>query len=234
MTCPAPESIHPALWRASQLARAAGRTVTTGYPMLSRALPGGGWPTGTLVELLVQQAGVGEMRLLRPALVEVSKRPIAMIQPPHTPQALAFANLGLPPQQLLWIRGQRTADALWAAEQLLRAGTCGALLLWQPNVRNDALRRLHLAAQSGETLFCLVRPMACARDASPASLRIGVTPAEGGVDLTFIKRRGPQQDEPLRVQLEPSPILLHRHAAPLDLPVPAQPVHRSVPAELVH
>lgn len=129
MTCPAPESIHPALWRASQLARAAGRTVTTGYPMLSRALPGGGWPTGTLVELLVQQAGVGEMRLLRPALVEVSKRPIAMIQPPHTPQALAFANLGLPPQQLLWIRGQRTADALWAAEQLLRAGTCGALLL---------------------------------------------------------------------------------------------------------
>lgn len=47
----APESIHPALWRASQLARNTTRTVDTGYPALSAELPGGGWPTGTLVEL---------------------------------------------------------------------------------------------------------------------------------------------------------------------------------------
>ena len=234
MACPAPESIHPALWRASQLARATGRTVATGYPDLARELPGGGWPTGTLVEFLIRQPGVGEMRLLRPAIVEVSKRPIALIQPPHTPQALALADWGLPPQQLLWIRSHRTADALWAAEQLLRAGTCGALLFWQQHIRNDALRRLHLAAQSGETLFCLMRPLACARDASPARCRCAAAPAAGGVELTFIKRRGPQQDKPLLVALEPSPILLHRHVAPLDLPAPALPIPRSVPAELVH
>ena len=53
-------------------------------------------------------------------------------------------------------------DALWAAEQILRSGCCGALLLWQQHVRSEALRRLHLAAQSGETLFCLMRPLAAA------------------------------------------------------------------------
>ncbi|MCP3024704.1 translesion DNA synthesis-associated protein ImuA [Cupriavidus basilensis] len=234
MPTPNPESIHPALWLAAQLARANGRTVATGYPVLTAELPGGGWPTASLVELLVRQPGVGELRLLRPALGEVCKRPIALIQPPQTPQALALASWGVPPERLLWIRSQRTADALWATEQLLRAGTCGAVLLWQTHIRNDALRRLHLAAQSGEALFFLMRPLACARDASPAPLRIGVAPAAGGVDLSFIKRRGPQQDLPVRVLLEPSPILLHRHVAPLDLPAPLVPATRSLPAELVH
>jgi len=40
----------------------------TGYPALSRDLPGGGWPAGALVDLLVRQTGVGELRLLRPPL----------------------------------------------------------------------------------------------------------------------------------------------------------------------
>src|ERR1700751_1297436 len=63
-----PEDIHPSLWRASQLAHGRGRVVDTGYPALSRELPGGGWPLAALVDLLVQQPGIGELRLLRPAL----------------------------------------------------------------------------------------------------------------------------------------------------------------------
>ncbi|WP_354687131.1 translesion DNA synthesis-associated protein ImuA [Cupriavidus necator] len=234
MSTPNPETIHPALWRASQLARPAGRTLPTGYPELASELPGGGWPVGTLVELLTRQPGVGELRLLRPALLAAASRPVALIQPPHTPQALALTSWGLPAQQILWIRGQRTADTLWATEQLLRAGTCGAVLLWQQHIRSDALRRLHLAAQSGEALFCLVRPVACARDASPAPLRLAISPAAGGIEVTFLKRRGPQQDAPLLIWLEPSPSLLHRHVAPVDLPTPAIATPRSVPAELVH
>jgi protein ImuA len=64
------EEIHPSLWRASQLARGRRRTLDTGYPALSTGLPGGGWPIGALVDLLVQVPGVGEMRLLRPATTE--------------------------------------------------------------------------------------------------------------------------------------------------------------------
>ncbi|MGV4769480.1 translesion DNA synthesis-associated protein ImuA, partial [Burkholderia pseudomallei] len=58
------ESLHPSLWRGSQLARGGPRTVDTGYAALSVELPGGGWPLGGLVELLVPHMGCGEMRVL--------------------------------------------------------------------------------------------------------------------------------------------------------------------------
>ncbi len=226
----APEALHPSLWLASQLAQSNERCVDTGYPVLSAQLPGGGWPIGSLVELLLPQPGVGEVRLLQPALAAL-QRPIAMLQPPHAPQALALAALGIPPTQLIWIRNTgKSSDALWAAEQILRSGCCGAVLLWQQHVRSEALRRLHLAAQSGETLFCLLRPLAAAQDASPATLRLSVKPAAGGIDIGFVKRRGPQRDAPLFLPLTPS--LLQRHA-PLDRPAPAPAPARSLLPALV-
>ncbi|MDR5763118.1 translesion DNA synthesis-associated protein ImuA [Caballeronia sp. LZ035] len=214
------ESIHPSLWRGSQLARAYGKTVDTGYAALSAELPGGGWPLGALVELLVQQPGIGEMRLMRPALARVAqqgqqaqraRRPVVLLQAPHVPNALAFSYLGVPLDKLMWLRASKTADALWCAERVLQAGSCGALLFWQQHIRSEALRRLHLAAQATETLLILVRPLASAQDASPATLRLGVRPAEGGIAVDVIKRRGPNRTEPLTVTLQPSPILLSPH-----------------------
>jgi protein ImuA len=227
----APESLHPSLWRASQLARSSARCVDTGHPTLSSQLPGGGWPTGVLVDLLLQQPGIGEMRLLRPALVAVAKRRIVLLQPPHPPQALALAALGVPPSQLIWLRANRTADVLWAAEQVLRSGSCGALLCWQNQVRSDSLRRLHLAAQYGETLFFMLRPLAAAQDASPAPLRLALRPQAGGLQIDFVKRRGPQRDAPLFLPL--SSHLLYRHAS-VDRPAPAPVTARGVQPQLVH
>jgi protein ImuA len=227
----APEAVHPSLWRASQLAHSATRCIDTGFAALSAQLPGGGWPLGTLIDLLVQQHGIGELRLLRPALAGLGKRPIALLQPPHPPQALALAALGLEPSQLIWIRsGAKSSDALWAAEQVLRSGCCGALLLWQNHARGETLRRLHLAAQSGDTLFCMLRPLSAAQDASPAPLRLSLKPAAGGVDIGFVKRRGPQRDTPLFLPLTPS--LLQRHA-PLDSDTPAAAPARSILPALV-
>ncbi|KFI06962.1 hypothetical protein [Massilia sp. BSC265] len=62
----APEALHPSFWRASQLARSGTRCVDPRHAALSFQLPDGGWPVGTLVELLQQQHGIDEMRLLRP------------------------------------------------------------------------------------------------------------------------------------------------------------------------
>lgn len=227
---PIPEELHPSLWRASQLAHSTTRCVDTGHPILSNQLPGGGWPTGMLTELLLQQAGVGELRLLRPALAQVAKRRIVLLQPPHAPQALALAALGLAPSQLVWVRSSRVTDALWAAEQILRSGSCGALLFWATHARGESLRRLHLAAQSGDTLLFLMRPLAAAQDASPAPLRLSLRPVAGGIALGFVKRRGPQRDAPLFLPLTPS--LLQRHAI-LDRPQPAPAPARSVLPELV-
>lgn len=116
----APEAIHPALWP-TQLARGFLRTVPAGDKSLSSELPGGGWPIGTLVEMLVQQPGIRELCLLRPALRASAKRPIALVMPPRTPQTHALANCGIAPERLMWIRAQRTADVLWATERRGRA-----------------------------------------------------------------------------------------------------------------
>jgi protein ImuA len=236
------EALHPSLWRASQLARSHTPTVDTGFPSLSRQLPGGGWPKGTLVDLLVQQSGIGEMRLVAPALAAVAKRRIVLLQPPHMPQALALAAMGVPPESALWLRPERTADALWAAEQVLRSGGCGALLFWpgqssnsarQQHVRADSLRRLHLAAQQGETLFFVFRPLGAEVDASPAPLRLSVRPAPGGINVGFVKRQGPQRDEALFLPMTITParhIQPQRHAIP-DRSEPAQAAARGVRAD---
>lgn len=239
-TSAAPESLHPSLWRASQLARSSSRCVDTGHAALSAQLPGGGWPTGALVDLLLQQPGIGEMRLLRPALAEVAARRIVLLQPPHPPQALALAALGVPPSQLIWLRTSRMADALWAAEQVLRSGSCGALLFWpgfdrQSQVRGDSLRRLHLAAQGGETLFFMMRPLASRQDASPAPLRLALRPQAGGLEIDFVKRRGPQRDAPLFLPLSSHLVQTQpqRHA-PVDRPVTAPATARGLQSQLVH
>lgn len=231
-TIPRPEDVHPSLWRASQLARGGPRTVDTGYAALSAELPGGGWPLGALVDLLVQQPGVGEMRLLRPALAAQGRRPIALVQPPHVPNGPAFAYLEMPLEQLLQIRASKMVDALWSAEQILRAGTCGTLLFWAQQVQTASLRRLHLAAQSSDTLFVMVRPLAAAHESSPALLRLAVRPTDEGISVDIVKRRGPTRAEALSIPLHPSPILFSRHARIArrqTVPTPAG----SLPAEVV-
>jgi protein ImuA len=217
---PRPPAAHPAVWRASELARGVGATVETGYAALSAALPGGGWPAGNLIELLLPRPGVGELRLLYPALRKLETGRIVLLQPPHLPTAPAWDDMGIAPSRLLWLRARRDADALWAAEQVLRSGSCGALLFWQAQLATPALRRLHLAAQSGATLFCLLRPLACAANASPAMLRLALGAADGGVRIAFLKRRGPQRDSELFLPLQPTPLSPYRHAT-LDRPAPA-------------
>ncbi|MFM0170317.1 translesion DNA synthesis-associated protein ImuA [Paraburkholderia sediminicola] len=226
------EEIHPSLWRASQLARGRGRVVDTGYAALSAELPGGGWPVGALVDLLVQQAGVGELRLLRPALSAAGSRPIAFVQPPHTPDGLGLSYIGLSIEQVLRVKAHTTADALWSAEQILRAGSCSALVFWTQYAQASSLRRLHLAAQSSETLFVMVRPMAAAQDSSPALLRLALRPSSDGLNVDIVKRRGPSRAEPLSIPLQPTPVLLSRHAR-LSRRSLAEVAARGIPTEVV-
>jgi protein ImuA len=224
------EDIHPSLWRASQLAQGRGRVVDTGYPALSSELPGGGWPLSALVDLLVQQAGVGELRLLRPALSAVSKGAIALVNAPHQPDGLGLSYIGLPLDRVVAVKPATSTDALWSTEQILRTGTCSSVLLWAQHVKDSSLRRLHLAAQSSETLFVMVRPHVTAQDSSPALLRVALRPTADGLIVDVVKRRGPNMAEPVTVQLQPTPVLLSRyrrsgqplHAGrkPLDVELP--------------
>lgn len=198
------------VWRASELAVSRATTCSTGHPALDDELPNKGWPRSSLVELLLQQAGIGEMQLLKPALASLSKNQrIALIQPPYIPHAMACKTWGIDTTKILWIRAKSTGDALWTTEQILKNGSCGAVILWQSNVRAESLRRLNLAAQTTDTWLWLMRPLACACDTSPAQLRLALRPALGGVTIEIVKRRGPQSDTPLFVPLADMPAGRH-------------------------
>jgi len=234
-------SLPHSVWRADQMGSYQAAVTPTGHPALDRELPNGGWPSAALIELLLQQAGIGEMCLLRPALDVISrKRRIALLQPPHLPQIAAWTAWGLPADRLLWIKTARSADALWSAEQILRNGSCGALVFWQQQVRPESLRRLHLAAQGTDILFWMMRPLACAQDASPSPLRLALRPAMGGIDIGIVKRRGPHRDESLFLRLDGMPAgpefststasPAHAH---MDQRAPAATAARNLPAALV-
>lgn len=222
------------IWRASELAVSRSTTCSTGHTTLDGELPNGGWPRSALVELLVQQHGIGEMQLLKPVLAALSRQQrVAFVQPPYLPHAMAFKAWKLLDKNVLWLRPQSSADALWAAEQILKNGSCGAVVLWQSNVRPEALRRLNLAAQSTDTWLWLVRPLAAAADASPSPLRIALRPALGGISADIIKRKGPHCDSPIFVPLIDMPAgrqpLDKDHETPVKRTPATSPVRSAAP-----
>jgi hypothetical protein len=188
-----------AIWRArSPAVSSGGATVPSGWPRLDACLPGGGWPLGTLIECLLPDSGIGELRLLLPALRALTQpggadggRPwLAWIAPPHLPYPPALAQSGIRPERLLLVSTGATAARLWAAEQALRSGSCLAVLVWLDAVDDRWLRRLKLAAAAGGALTVLFRPLGRRAGASPAALRLALEPTPTGLDLRIIKSRG--------------------------------------------
>jgi len=54
---------NPRVWRGrNAIQQKTG--LASGYPELDRHLPGGGWPQQALIEILTEQYGIGELRLL--------------------------------------------------------------------------------------------------------------------------------------------------------------------------
>ena len=185
----------PGVWRGGELEQAIHATVPTGHGSLDRELPGGGWPTGTLSEVLHEGAGIGEVGFLCGALARASggDRLVAWINPPHLPYAPALAHCGIPLERCLVIRPERSEDALWAAEQALKSGACGAALLWLQAVKNQYawLRRLQMAAEAGRAMAIHFRPSADEKLSTPAHLRVVVSRADGMLRIRIPKRRGP-------------------------------------------
>lgn len=201
---PAPETLHPALWRAGSLARGGGRVLATGYDALNVELPGGGWPLGGLTELLCPQPGIGECRLVRPALSTLCTGAgrIALVGPPYLPNAVRLVGWDFSPEQIVWVRADKPADLLWAAEQIVRSQAFGGVLIWLNQARPGALRRLQVLAQAGESAIWVFRPAQALRESSPAVLRLGLEPAgNDALSILFHKRRGPLRESPLLLPL---------------------------------
>ena len=147
----------------------------TGHALLDAALPMGGWPPSALSEILIPADGSGELRLLWPTLARLAEsgERIVLVAPPYVPYPQAWQAAGIDLRQLAIIDANER-DALWAVEQCLRSGSCGAVLCWPKKVDDRALRRLQVAAETGETLAFACRPQQAAANPSPAALRLAI------------------------------------------------------------
>ena len=136
---------NPRVWRGcDQAGQKAG--LATGYPELDRYLPGGGWPPESLTEILTAHYGIGELRLLMPALASLSAESpqhdftepgwIAWVAPPFQPYPPALQQYGIDLSRMLIVRPKNASEILWSAEQALSSGTCAAVLLW-PETLDD-------------------------------------------------------------------------------------------------
>jgi cell division inhibitor SulA/protein ImuA len=180
---------HPAIWRGRSAARL--EVLPSGFAALDERLPGRGWPRSGLIEILAARFGSGELYLLLPMLAALTRAAAARwcvwVAPPLMPFAPALAAAGMVLDRVAVVGGARP---LWAFEQVLGSGACDAALAWARQPKPRELRRLQLAAERGRTLGVLFRPRSALREASPAVLRLGLTPLAAGVRVTLLKGRG--------------------------------------------
>jgi hypothetical protein len=193
----------PGVWRGGELENASHPVVPTGHPALDRELPGGGWPTGTLSEVLHDGVGIGEVSFLAGALVRACAdgRLIAWVNPPYLPYAPALAQSGLALERCVVLRPANREDAMWAAEQALRSGACGAVLFWLANEEYSWLRRLQMAAEAGRAMGVSFRNCAAERFSTPAHLRVVLARDEGLLKVRIPKRRGPPLLAPVALEV---------------------------------
>ena len=196
MDKPLPETLqqllrnHPALWRGGDRKGPQGG-IPTGYTELDAALPEGGWPTAALMEVITPRWGIGELRLLLPAMhaATAAGHWLVWVAPPFLPYAPALAAAGIDLSRVIVIHSEsRLHDALWSMEKALQTAPCALVFAWLNWLPNTVVRRLQLAAETGRTLGVLFREHEARH--SPAALRLRLQPAHSGLHVQLVKARG--------------------------------------------
>lgn len=187
-------SQHPQLWRAHSLGSPVSTVVPTGFVPLDDAL-GAGWPTPALIEILNDVHGIGEIQLIVPLLKQLvadSGQPalVAWVNPPHHPNAVALAQMGLMTAQHWTAMNLSADDTLWCAEKALRAECCAAVIAWAHAPKMSSLRRLKLLVAQSKTTAILYRPSAESLQPSPAHVRLRLAPVNSGLNVSVLKVRG--------------------------------------------
>ncbi|TVQ31317.1 MAG: translesion DNA synthesis-associated protein ImuA [Wenzhouxiangella sp.] len=172
------------LWRGRR--RPGGAALSSGRTVLDEWLPGGGWPCGRLTELLPSALGIGELSLLLPSLAAQTRqgRPVLLAAPPLVPCPQHLDRAGMDLQRLIIVR--QAEQALWAAEQGLKSGLCGAVLVWHPRgrVKERSIRRLQLAAEQGNAPLFVYYTPGQHPPAALATLRLAIHP---GPELELLR-----------------------------------------------
>jgi hypothetical protein len=178
------------LWRGKEGPRQTTSGISTGFTELDAVLPSRGWPRNALLEVMTRQWGIGELRLLLPAMIEISRQGlwIVWIAPPYLPYAPALLKGGVDLNHTLVINPKNDAHGgLWGMEKILRTQACGMALAWPERLAGHAVRRLQLAAEAGSSLGVLFRQTG---SPSTAALRIRLQSHGEMLRVDIIKARG--------------------------------------------
>ncbi|MBA2660505.1 MAG: translesion DNA synthesis-associated protein ImuA [Nitrosospira sp.] len=192
------------IWRGDALGSSPDQVVSSGFNELDKALPGGGWSTHSLTELLLPAEGLGEIRLLNQSLkyVTQSGRNILLINPPHIPYMNAWENLHIDSRRILTVRACKPAERLWVIEQGIKSGAFGAVICWLSDANPQAMRKLQIIARTTASLVFLFRPVSAQFEPSAAPLRILLSPARRHtLSIRLLKRRGTPVVLPIYITL---------------------------------
>ena len=199
---------NPALWRGCDRAGQGDHGRSTGFAQLDDILPGRGWPDKGLMEVITPQWGMGELQLLIPLMRSVIEQGkwILWISPPYLLYAPALTQAGINTEQVLLVdQGTSCKDALWTMEKALQTENCGLVLAWQNWLPDTVLRRLQLAADSGDTLGVLFKHNVSKHSQSIMKLKIKGSPGESsrfkGSEVTVVKARGNFRPMSTRIKL---------------------------------
>jgi len=137
------------VWSAARCALQKPKSIPSNYPEFDQHLDG--WPESGLVELQVPAIGIGEIRLILPALQRLAQHEQTNTklqvwlteQMLLMPQALdaAFAMHTVVIEQL------EHKQMLWALETLLNSGVCSAIICWLPYLKPTQAKRLQVLAK---------------------------------------------------------------------------------------
>ena len=196
-----PPHLAALVWQGEAMGHHQAHVVASGHAALDAVLPDGGWPCQSLTEILQAQAGLGEWRLLAPALARLVAQggSVLLVGAPQLPYLPALAREGVRADRVIRIDAEGAAERLWATEQALKAHCVTAVLSWLPQARAEQIRRLQACAGRHPGLFFAFRPARVAQESSAAPLRLHLTlgPCPHPLEVHVIKRRGPLLAEPI-------------------------------------
>jgi protein ImuA len=194
-------ALLPHVWRVQDLATEEA-VMPSGHTRLDQVLPGGGWPVGSMVELLQRNPAQHVWQLLLPVLQQAVKQqpgPAVLVGAPFQPFGPSLVAQGFCPERLLCISTEKMAARLWATEQALRCAEVAGVIAWLPKARSEELRRLHMAAQQHGRLLFVFRSIDARHDASPARLRLLIEGIDS-IEIKILKRRGPPSEGTLSLR----------------------------------
>jgi len=177
-------------------------TIPTGFSQLDAVLPGGGWPANALVEIIASHWGIGELQLLAPVMASLNQAQgwLVWVAPPYIPYPTALQNMGVDTRRVIILHpDQGNNDVIWSMEKTLRSAQCAMTMAWPQHLTHTAIRRLQLAAQSGQSFGVLFRTVVA--KTSPATLRLQLTATSDTLKVHLLKIRGACRTDSISIHL---------------------------------